>query len=244
MNIAIINLQSGVGTTKGYSHYALTGWKYWLPHSNKPIRDAGKALKLENIDIACITEISEKSLRTGFTSQTSLLAKNSGLQNQHFFSSQTIGKFIFYEGNALLSKYPISNPTSHMLHNELMRLALEEATIDIEGKKITVFIAHLALLKKNREIQVREIIEIIKNRTGPIILAGDFNERNPEELDMLLKQTTLKYRCAIKNFPSWNPKYPLDYVFLSGEFTKPEYYISKSTAFSDHAMLVVRTEMK
>jgi endonuclease/exonuclease/phosphatase family metal-dependent hydrolase len=245
LTIAAINLQSGVATTKGKWQYALTGWKYWLPHSDKPIKQAGKMLKEENVDIACITEISEKSLRTGFRSQTETLAESAAMDHKRFFSSQKIGKFIFHEGNALLSKYPISNPASHLLHRELnMRMALEEATVEIEGKSIAVFIAHLALTKKHRQIQIKEIIELIKERKEPIILAGDFNERNPEALDILLKETSLKHKCTLETFPSWNPRHSFDYIFFSKEFNVLDCYIQKSPAFSDHAALLVKAEIE
>jgi endonuclease/exonuclease/phosphatase family metal-dependent hydrolase len=242
--IAAVNLQSGVATTKSNFHYIFTTWKYWLPHSHRPITEAGKMLKKENVDIACITEISEKSLRTGFRSQTETLAHSAEMKHAHFFSSQKVGKFFFHEGNALLSKYQATNFASHLLYIELMNMALEEATIEIAGRKITVFIGHLALLKKNRDIQIREIIEIINNQEGPIILVGDFNARNGAELDVIVKETRLKHRRTLKTFPSWNGEYPLDNIFLSEEFTVLDCYIPEGIAFSDHAALIVKAELK
>lgn len=244
ITIAAINLQSGVATTKGNFQYLFTAWKYWLPHSHKPIYEAGKMIEKENIDIACITEISEKSLRTEFRSQTKLLADSAEIKYTHFFSSQKVGKFFLYEGNALLSKYPILNFASHLLHIELMRMALEEAIIKVGDKNITILIAHLALTRKHRNIQIKEIIEILKNKKGPTILVGDFNERKREKLDIITQETFLKQRCTLNTFPSWNPKYPLDNIFLSDEFTVLDYYIPKGKAFSDHAALIVKAELK
>ena len=66
INIALTNVQSGVAVTKSYFQQLLIGWKYYLPHSHQSIEVAGKTLKEENINIACVTEISESSLRTGF----------------------------------------------------------------------------------------------------------------------------------------------------------------------------------
>ena len=80
-------------------------------------------------------------------------------------------------------------------------------------------------------------------RTGPMILAGDFNERHPEMLDILLKETPLKHRCTLKTFPSWNPKYPLDYIFLSEEFSVNDCYLPEGQEFSDHKALVVKAEL-
>ena len=243
LTIAAINLQSGVATTKGNWHYLLTAWKYWLPHSDEPIERAGKMLKEENVDIVCLSEISEKSLCTGFRSQTEILAKSAGMGHWHFFSQQKIGKFFRHEGNAIISRYPIKSAASHPLHKELIGVSLDEAVIEVEGKEVTIFAAHLALTKKHRQIQVKEIIEILKERKGPMILAGDFNEREPVALDVLLRETSLVQKCALLTYPSWNPKYSLDYIFLSKEFSVLDCHVSNSPAFSDHAALVVETEI-
>ena len=244
INIAALNIQSGVATTKGRHHYVLTGWKYWLPHSHAPIHAAGTMLKTEDIDIACITEVTDKSLRSGFRSQMETLAANVDMNERHFFSSQRLGRLIFHEGNALLSKYPIAAASSHLLHRELnMRMALEEAAVEVCGHQIGVFIAHLALTRKHREIQIGQIIQVLKERKGPMIFAGDFNEKDPQALKVLLQETPLKQICTAKTFPSWDPKYPFDYVLLSSEFTVLDCYTQKRPAFSDHLALIVQTEL-
>ena len=242
INIATINLQSGVATTKGSFHYALTGWKYWLPHSDKPIETAGNILQEEDVGIACVTEISEKSLCTGFRSQTTILGESAGMSHRHFFSTKIPFSALRDEGNAIISKYPIASSTSHPLHKELFNASIDEVVIEVDGKRIAVFVVHLALTQKHRQIQVKEIIGLIKDRKGPMILAGDFNERNPSALDILLQETPLKHKCTLKTYPSWNQKYPLDYIFLGKEFNILDFYIPKSPLFSDHAALVVKVE--
>jgi endonuclease/exonuclease/phosphatase family metal-dependent hydrolase len=244
ITIATSNLQSGVAMTKGHFQHLLIEWKYWLPHSNRPIYEAGKMLKEEYVDIACITEISEKSLRTGFNSQTKILKDSSGMLNNHFFSPQKFGKFFFHEGKAIYSKYKIIDSTSHPLSTGFMRTTLDETTIEIESKKIKVFAVHLALIEKHREKQIKEITEILKNQKDPIILAGDFNERNPEKLETLIQNTPLKHKYTLKTFPSWNPQYQLDYILLSDEFTVSDCHIPKSKPFSDHSALIVKAELK
>lgn len=244
ITIAAINLQSGVATTKSNFHYLSTIWKYWLPHSHESIFEAGKMIRKEDIDIACIAEISEKSLRTGFRSQIDYLAQSAKIKYAQFFSSQKFGKFFFHEGNSLLSKYKIISTVSHPLHVELMRMALEETTLEIQDKKITVFIAHLALTRKHRTIQIKEIIEILKKQKGPTILVGDFNERRFELLDIIAHESPLKIRKTLNTYPSWDPKYPLDNIFLSEDFTVLDCYTPKEKRFSDHLSLIVKVELK
>ena len=243
LTIAAINLQSGVATTKGGWHYALTAWKYWLPHSDWPIIKAGKMLKEEKVDIACVTEISDKSLCTGFGSQIEILAKSAEMAYQHFFSTKVPFAVLRDEGNAIFSRHPVASFASYPLHKELFNTSLDEAAVEVEGKRINIFTAHLALTKKHRDIQVKEIVEILKKKDGPMILAGDFNERNPEALDILLKETPLKHKCTVPTFPSWNRKHSIDYILLSKEFTVLECNIPKSPPFSDHVALVVKAQI-
>jgi endonuclease/exonuclease/phosphatase family metal-dependent hydrolase len=243
LTISTINLQSGVAAIGGVFTYPFYMWKYWLPHSTKSIYDAGKMLDREDVDIACITEISERSLRTSFNSQTEILTHSAGLPHAYFFSAQKRGKFFFYEGITLATKYPITNPNSHILHNGLTRTALKEAKVVIRGRQITVFIVHLSLIKRIREIQMKEIIEIIQKQKGPIIFAGVFNERDPEFFTELMKKTSLKHKCSLKTFPSWNPRYNFDCIFLSEDFTVLDCYIPEGKLFSDHAPLVVKAEL-
>jgi endonuclease/exonuclease/phosphatase family metal-dependent hydrolase len=243
ITIAAINLQSGVKTTRGYWHFALSSWKYWLPHSDRAVKLAGNLLAQENADIACITEISEKSLCTGFQSQLEILGRSAEMQQRDFFSSKIPFAWFRDEGNAILTKHQTSARRSHPLSKELFNCSIDESTIEINGRKITAFVAHLALSKKCREIQVAEIAQILKGRTGPIILAGDFNERDPEALNTWLTETPLRHMCTLPTFPSWKPKWPLDYIFLSGEFSAIECYTPKSPAFSDHAALLVKAEL-
>ncbi|MDE2188443.1 MAG: endonuclease/exonuclease/phosphatase family protein [Patescibacteria group bacterium] len=253
IKIASINLQSGVATTRGFWHYALTGWKYWLPHSNRPIKACGDFLKKENIDIACVNEISESSLMTGWRSQTETLSDATNMKHTHFFSTAVPFKKLRDEGNAILSVHPITSTASHPLHKELFNCSLDEAVISVQGKSITVLTTHLALTKKHRDIQIREIIELVKVKTGPIILSGDFNEPDPAAFDELRAVTPLKQLCTLPTFPSWKPTKSLDYIFLSEEFnqvgpmTRSDLGLGQTynsnPVFSDHVPLVVEVEL-
>jgi endonuclease/exonuclease/phosphatase family metal-dependent hydrolase len=124
-----------------------------------------------------------------------------------------------------------------------MRLALEEATMDINGRKVTVFIGHLGLLRKTRLKQLAFITNIIKTRTGPIIFAGDSNEKDPAIFDELRAETALKQLYTKKSFPSWKPRTSLDYILLSEDFKVNDFYMQKEPAYSDHLSLIVKAEL-
>lgn len=242
VNIATLNIQSGVAATRGWWHFIGSIWKYWIPHSNRAVMEAGNALAAEDIHIAGAVEVSEGSMRSSFDSQTRILKDSSGMDSALFTSPQRMGKFFFFEGNAILSKFTILKHTSHPIHHELFQAALEEFTLKIGTKKVSFFLAHLALTPKHRALQFEDIINIIKDRTEPVILAGDFNERIPNALDFLLERTPLRHACTQNTYPSWDPKYPLDYIFLSEHFQVLDCHTMKQK-FSDHLGLVVNAEL-
>src|SRR5690554_687457 len=64
LRIAVCNLQSGIGTTRGYWQYLTTGWKYWLPHDSNPILEAARFLREARIDLALVNEIEGGSRRS------------------------------------------------------------------------------------------------------------------------------------------------------------------------------------
>ncbi len=64
LRIAVANLQTGIGTTRGYWHYLTTAWKYRLAHDSRPIEQAARFLREADIDIAALCEIEGGSRRT------------------------------------------------------------------------------------------------------------------------------------------------------------------------------------
>lgn len=241
LTLSVANLQAGVATTKGYAHYPTTWWKYWLPHSDKPLREAGEMMEREDVDISFLIEVSGKSLHSGYRSQPDVVANSARLENRQFFTAK---KFTFFthEGLAILSKHPLSDPKIHLLKKGILDWPMAECTVEIEGRKITLFLAHLALGPNVRAAQFKEIAEIIKRIDGPVILSGDFNEANMEPFEMLLRETALKHSCFAKTFPSWNPKHAFDRILLTGQFNPTESFVPEGPRLSDHLPLIVKSE--
>jgi endonuclease/exonuclease/phosphatase family metal-dependent hydrolase len=82
-------------------------------------------------------------------------------------------------GNAILSKYKIIKSTNHKLYrkdNEEPRGCLE-TEVEIDGKKITFLSTHLDCHRQEdiRNNQAHDILKIITEKEGPVILAGDMN---------------------------------------------------------------------
>ena len=242
MRIAVINLQSGIGITKSYREYFTSGWRYLLPHSAAYVREAGHLVKQEEVDIALMTEVEEQGLRSGFRRQTEMLKSSSGLSHTAFFPTRSAEPFAA-EGNALLTRYDIQETRTHLLRAGSIPRVMGETVLSIDGTRVHVFVAHLGIRHVYRAEQIQRIHRIITERNEPVILGGDFNERNHEAFE-LLKTAGFTHLATLPTYPSWKPRHQLSVLFLSNHFTQPSVYIPDVKPFSDHLPLVVETKLQ
>ncbi|KND47058.1 MAG: metal-dependent hydrolase [Parcubacteria bacterium C7867-004] len=240
LHIAVMNLQSGIGVTKGYGQYLTRGWRYLLPHPGLPIEDAGQFLKSESVDIALLTEVEAGSRRSRYASQITTVSEHAGLSYTHFFPTRSMGTSI-NEGNAIASRYPMSDTKIHPLRSSSNPRVLGETIIEYDGAKITVFVAHLALGAKVRLAQLKELAEIIVRTPGPVILGGDFNERDHAVFGPL-DSIGLTHVCK-PGYPSWGPRHGLQVLFLSDHFDVTDVAAPSGSRFSDHLPLIVEAEL-
>ncbi len=235
-----MNVQSGIGVTKGYAQYLTRGWRYLLPHPGLPIEDAGQFLKSEEVDIALLMEIEAGSRRSRYSSQITTLSEHAGLAYTHFYGTREHGSSI-NEGNAIASCYEISSTETHRLTSTANPRVLGESVIDVHGEEITVFVGHLALRAAPRLTQLNELAEIIKRTPGPVILGGDFNERDHAAFG-LFESIGLTHVC-VPSYPSWKPRHALQVLFLSEHFTVDDVHVPAGSRFSDHLPLIVEANL-
>ncbi|HYF29335.1 MAG TPA: endonuclease/exonuclease/phosphatase family protein [Candidatus Paceibacterota bacterium] len=241
MRIAVINLQSGIGITKGYREYFTSGWRYLLPHSTKYVRETGQLLKDEGVDIALMTEVEEHGLRSGFRKQTEILREASNLPFSEFFATRSMEP-LAAEGNAILCRYPVLETRSHLLTPGAIPRVMGEAMLSIEDQKVHVLVAHLGIRNVYRARQIERIRHIIQDRDEPVILGGDFNERNHESFE-ILRSAGFSHIATLPTYPSWKPVHALSVLFLSKHFSEPRVYIPSAKRFSDHLPLVVEATL-
>ncbi len=156
-----------------------------------------------------------------------------------FVEDQQINIALCTEDNSIMSNYEMSDKKRHPLESKVIKRVIDQASIEVNGRKILLIVAHLSLSSALRKKQIIEIIKIINDTDGPVILGGDFNCRDnlPAEIE---KHTRLKQAPLKNTYPSWNPKYPLDRIFTSPEFKIKEITAySSGKLFSDHLPLIV-----
>jgi endonuclease/exonuclease/phosphatase family metal-dependent hydrolase len=236
MRVAICNVQNGIGTTRGYWHYLLTGWKYRFPHGSGPIRRAARFLRAERIDLAALCEIERGARRTRGVDQVALLAEGAGLPGRVFFPAFVVGDRI-NQGNAVCTRFPIREVHNHLLPGPGEPRYLSEAEVAFHGVDVRLFVTHLSLQRTLRASQIHRIAEVIGRQDRPIILAGDFNISEEAELDLLV-ESALQKAASAPTFPAWRPVRRLDHLFVSRHFAIRRSYAAGAYRFSDHLPFV------
>ncbi len=145
------------------------------------------------------------------------------------------------QANAIIAKYKISNVKYHLFHEGIKRVVIE-VTIHCP-KKITLLLAHLAIGKRTRAVQIEELINIVNAIKNPVILMGDFNTfSGKEEMKKLMKETHLKDEIKLDKYsvqltqPTWHPRKRLDYILVSKQIKVKQYKVL-NYPFSDHMPL-------
>jgi endonuclease/exonuclease/phosphatase family metal-dependent hydrolase len=208
------------------------------------IKNLNKILSQESYDIALFQEVlGNNQFDNNIRAQSELLAKKSFYE--HAFAKNSVVKG-FDHGNSIVSKYQIieENILNLTLHRFEKRSALL-SLIDFGKFKIQFICTHLNLRKTDRVRQAKMLLHFIKKNEiegVPIILGGDFNDRNGEVLKFFLGEggfSTLSNSHSLLTFPSVLPVFSFDRI-LSKNLTVIDCKVGSSktyNSFSDHLPL-------
>lgn len=236
IRVGLLNVQCGIGTTRGYYQYLLHMHKYYFRHGSKNIEKLGLIAKQEKIDIMATVEIDQGSKRTGQVDQVELLSGKGEFEQNIFFSTMKIRQRVNH-GNAIHSRYPILCGESHILPGKGEPRSLGIARIRVAGKEFNFCATHLSLNTPFRKAQIDKLLSILNKTKLPMILAGDFNVKHKGELD-LLEKSALQKVFSSKTYPAWKPSRWLDYVFASRSILISEGRVLPDL-LSDHRLMVV-----
>lgn len=147
------------------------------------------------------------------------------------------------QANAIIAKEKLSKVRYHVFHEGTKRVVIE-ATIHVP-KKVTLLLAHLALTGKTRNMQIKELTNIVNFIQNPVILMGDFNLfHGIDEIKGLMKKTHLRCKYTMDKEsmeltqPTFHPSRRLDYVLTSKQIKVTNYKVL-NFYFSDHLPLMV-----
>lgn len=239
LRVAVMNVQSGVGTTRGF-------WQYLdLSRRRAARREAritriGSALARANVSLAILLEVDGGSRRTGGLDQAARIADTSGLAGFSFFSCFRVADEL-NQGNAVHCSGGVEAVRNHRLPGLGEPRFLSEALVHWAGRTMHVFAAHVSLKAGVRREQLEEIRRITAARRRPVLLGGDFNTRKSEELDAL--SATLRRVPTGPTFPSWRPRFTLDHLFVSEHFRIVAARVASELREADHLPAIFDLEL-
>ncbi len=231
-------------------------WKMFFPpkHLDQQLVDALKRLKP---DILALVEVDIGSFRSRHTDEVRFIEE--GLKFHNFtemikYPLQGWLKLFHHvpildkQANAIVTKYKMRDIRYHVLHEGTKRVVIE-VTVELP-QKVTLLLAHLALGKRARGKQIKELIGIVNAVKNPVILMGDFNTFNGEtEIKELLSKTHLKDKISLDKQslpltePAWHPKKRLDYILTSPQINVKKFSVL-NFHFSDHLPLMIDFTVK
>jgi endonuclease/exonuclease/phosphatase family metal-dependent hydrolase len=196
-------------------------------------------------DLVALQEVDKHCKRSGEVDQTSELARLTQMHGR-------FGKQIPYEGGdygqAVLSRFPITDLTVHWLPGEpeRQRRIAAAGTVDLGTQKIVFASTHLHHNNITfREQQASALNDLFRDSVHPVILVGDLNaypeSRVIEILGRSWSNATVKTANCL-TFPAIAPKHQIDYVLFQLQRSQlvcgNADVIAESLA-SDHCPLVV-----
>ncbi|WP_257347322.1 endonuclease/exonuclease/phosphatase family protein [Pseudalkalibacillus decolorationis] len=197
-------------------------------------------------DIVGLQEVDNHwSERSDFKDQAKELAKRLGMFYTYAPNLDRepleVGGHRRQYGTAVLSKYPIIESENHLLTKigNTEQRGLLETTINVKGNHLHFYNTHLALTSAEREIQLKEIIEIAGEKKGPKVIMGDLNA-TPTSNEMKLMYANYVDAFAktpeAYTYPAEDPSKRIDYIFTSDNIETGETEVISTNA-SDHLPL-------
>ncbi|MFC4766711.1 endonuclease/exonuclease/phosphatase family protein [Effusibacillus consociatus] len=188
-----------------------------------------QVLKESEADLIGLNEVDRYfSKRSDYTDQVSWLAEH--LQMHHVFGAaitlKSDGTGITRQyGNAFLSRYPIQSESNHLFNffrGIIEGRALLEIRIEIDQQPVKAYVTHLSLNPLLHKKQTGFILEKIAAEHEPVIVLGDWNMKPGakawKKIASRLTDVCSTGSSAYTTFPSHDPKFQLDYIFVSRDF--------------------------
>ena len=231
---------------------------YNIQYGHEGLDSVIDVIKSEKPDIVGLQEVDVHwSERSNFVDQAELVAKGTAMnyrfariyQLPNADPSKPPREF----GVALLSRYPITSYTNHVI----TRLSTQqenptpqplpgflEATVDVNGTRVRVFDVHLDYRRDPavRAQQVADMLRYVGDMSTPSVMFGDMNA-NPDapELRPLFQKFRDTWQYAQDSgwtMPAKKPVGKIDYVLTSSHFRAIRAWVPHVYA-SDHFPVVV-----
>lgn len=198
--------------------------------------------------LVALQEVDINVKRSGELDTAAILGKK--LEMEHRF-----GKFMAYQGGeyglAILSKFPIIESTVHPLPaGSEPRVALE-VQVDLPAAdggttRCSFVCVHFNWTRDDqaRFEQAKTLIEVLRERPHPVIIAGDYNDvRGSRTLEAFAAEYHFPETVG-PTFPSVNPSKEIDFISYRGLPTTATKQVIAEELASDHRPLLATIPLK
>ena len=210
--------------------------------------DIYKYVLNNNIDVLCMQEVFSKCRND--------LEKNIEESKYKLYGKYRYRLRIFRPISEAVSvltrKEVLKNDTFHLpfLPSLLKRIVTRVEIKTDEFGKIVIYNTHLDykfdIVKKR---QLKKLLKYIRKEHNPIIITGDFNLKNNNDLFLIfikeMNDIGLK-RVEVndKTLKQSRGKRAIDHIFISKEFKLKKFEVVKDLSISDHYPILVQLEKK
>lgn len=244
--ILLFNLCYCLALTGSIANYSLRSYRflYCSKKIQKNVLDKIKAvIKKTNPDLCCFVEIDQGCKFSNRLNQIEEL-KNPlypfyNIENKY----GKLGKFVplpYFkkQSNGFIAKQNFA------FKKHYFRKGTKKLLYEIQLAPDTyLFMTHFSLNKRIRKKQFKDIQNLIKNK-NKVIICGDFNIKNADELNNLMTENKLKLvnRLRDKTFPSHKPKRLLDLFLCSKNMKIKKFRVLRDVKVSDHLPVLLEIE--
>ncbi len=205
-----------------------------------------------NPDILVLQEVDMGVVMTGWVDQARWLAQRLNMYLAPITDTEST-----WQGDVILSKYPIINYEELILPSSEETDTLLKATIDVGTDTVTVFGVHFTVMSPASRLQQATLaFPYIDAVSGLKIWAGDFNidAYTTNATDQgILTNILSRFNDTFDIVPggsrygnctstSWDPTERIDYVFVSNGITVDEHRVVSSLA-SDHLPVMATLQL-
>ena len=246
MKILFYNLGYCRGITGSLASYMQKGMAvaYHTQKSQKNVLDEiVHIINQENPDVFAYAEISLGALRNQRFNQHAYLTQQLAKTHAEISASKygqsmfTLLPFHAGNGNGAVSFVPGEISPHYLRHSR------KKLVVVIKTEHVTIFSVHLPLVSADRKAQLTELVELVNECHGDVVVCGDFNIFGGiNELEYIRTQTNLQLAGERSyTFPSHKPRIELD-VFLyrfHNPDIEPSFLVVDATS-SDHLPIVLQ----
>jgi endonuclease/exonuclease/phosphatase family metal-dependent hydrolase len=244
MRLLLYNIRYGVGNGTS-SPVPFPGARYLYAEAAE-LKRITEFIGNYDPDIVGLIEVDTGSVRSGRVNQAEMIAKSLGHYSCYAnkYGEASVNQrlpIVRKQANAFLAAPGVHGERFHYFDMGIKRLIIE-----LELENVAIFLVHLSLKYRHRQLQLRHLYELVSQSEKPVIVAGDFNTVWGEDEIFLFMRAAQLHNAnqhKIPTYPTRNPRQELDFILHSHDITVTHFEIPQ-VPYSDHLPLICDFEVK